>query len=120
VRHGGETVSVPERTAGLFRQRCARLAAHIRRSTELMGGDARPGQRAVRRVPWLGLLFWAFACAALFVSLVMRPDDLDRDRRVAGRAAASEQISERPYWRPGLTRQASELSLFTVHRPPSP
>jgi hypothetical protein len=115
VGHGGE------RPAGLLRQRCARVAACIRTSTKLTGGDARPEQRAVRRrVPWLGLLLWVFACAALFVSLVMRADDLDRDRRVAVRAAADELMSERPYPVPGLARQASDLSLFTVFRPPSP
>lgn len=112
----GQDGSAAERTAGLLRQRCATLAARIRSSTELMGGDARPEQRAARHVPWLGLLLWVFACAALFVSLVMRADDLDRDRRVAVRAVAAEQISERPAW----MRQSSELSLFTVQRPPSP
>ena len=120
VRQGGAAVSAVQRTAGLFHQRCARLAAFIRSSTELMGGDGRPAQRAARRVPWLGLLLWVFACAALFVSLVMHADDLDRDRRVAVRAAAAEQISNRPYSVPGLTGQAGGLSLFTVQAPPSP
>jgi hypothetical protein len=120
VRHGGEAVSALQRAAGLLHQRCARLAARIRSSTEPMGGDPRPAQRAARRVPWLGLLLWLFACAALFVSLVLRADDLDRDRRVAVRAGAAEQISDRSYSVPGLTGQASELGLFTVPAPPSP
>lgn len=118
-RHDSETTAVPQRTAGLLLQRCARLAACIRSSTELMGSDARAGQRAARRVPWMGLLLWVFACAALFVSLIMHADDPDRDRRVAAHVAKG-QISDRPYSVPGLTRRASEFHLFTVQRPPSP
>lgn len=79
----------------------------------MMGGEAKPGQRAARGVPWLGLLLWMFACAALFVSLIIRDDDLDRDRRVAA------QSSDLSYPVPRLTRQASELSNFTTRRPPS-
>ena len=85
----------------------------------MMGGDAKPGQRAARGVPWLGLLLWMFACAALFVSLIIRDDDLDRDRRVAARTEAEAQSSglSDPVRR--WTHQASELSVFTARRPPS-
>ena len=84
----------------------------------MMGGDAKPGQRAARGVPWLGLLLWMFACTALFVSLIMRDDD--RDRRVAARSETEAQSSNLSYPVRGLTRQASELSVFTTRRPPSP
>jgi hypothetical protein len=44
--------------------------------------------------PWPRLLLWVFACAALVVSLVMRPDGLDdRNPRSAVRAAATEEVS---------------------------
>ena len=85
----------------------------------MMGGDAKPGQRAARGVPWLGLLLWMFACAALLVSLIMRADDLDRDHRVAARSEVEAQRSDFSYPVRRLTRQASELSLFTIRRPPS-
>ena len=84
-----------------------------------MGGDAKPGQRAATGVPWLGLLLWMFACAALFVSLIMRADDLDRDRRLAARSETEAQSSDLSYPVRHLTRQASELSVFTTRRPPS-
>ena len=83
----------------------------------MMGGDAKPGQRAARGVPWLGLLLWMFACAALFVSLIMRDDDLDRDRRMAARSEVESSDLSDPARR--LLRQASELSVFTTRRPPS-
>jgi hypothetical protein len=90
---GGQAVQVRQRTAALLRQRCARLGAWIKTSTEVMGGHARPEQRAARRVPWLGLVLWVCACAALFASLIMHPDGLDRDRRVAARTEVKEQSS---------------------------
>jgi hypothetical protein len=85
----------------------------------VMGGDAKPGKRAATGVPWLGLLLWMFACAALFVSLIIRDDDLDGDRRVAARTEAEAQSSglSDPVRR--WTHQASELSVFTARRPPS-
>lgn len=83
----------------------------------MMAGGARPGQRAARSVPWLGLLLWIFACAALFVSLIMRDDDLDRERRVAARSEAEAEISELAYPAPHWTRQGSELSVFTTRHP---
>ena len=69
VRHGGEAVPTRQRTAGRLRQICARIAECIRSSTEVMGGGVRPEQRAARGLPWLRLLLWVFACAALVVSL---------------------------------------------------
>jgi hypothetical protein len=83
TRHAGEPVRAWQRASALLRQRCARVADCIRTSTEVMAGAAGPEQRAATGVPWLGLLLWMFACAALFVSVMMRPGDLDRDRRVA-------------------------------------
>ena len=84
----------------------------------MMGGAAGPDQCAARGVPWLGLLLWMFACAALFVSLMMRPGDLDGDRRVARSEAGGQSwVLSDPVrsW----TRPAGELSLFTVGHPPS-
>jgi hypothetical protein len=89
VRHGGEAVPTRQRTAGRLRQMCARIAECIRSSTEVMVGRVRPEQRAARSLPWLMLLLWVFACAALSVSLAIRPDGLDDpDRRLAGREGA--------------------------------
>ena len=116
-RDGRKSDSVRRRTARRVRQSCARAAECIRISTEVMGGEGRPKRPAARSLPWLGLLLWVFACAALFMSLVMRAEDLDRDRRVATRSAASSQSSERAYTVPRLPRQAGEFSLFTT-RPP--
>jgi hypothetical protein len=84
-----------------------------------MGGDAKPGKRAATGVPWLGLLLWMFACAALFVSLVMRADDLDPERRVAAGSVVREELLDRAHPVPFRTRQASGLNLFTIRRPPS-
>jgi hypothetical protein len=112
----GRAVEVRQRTAALLRQRCARLAARITTSTKVMGGHVKAEQRTPRHVPWLGLVLWVFACAALFVSLIMRADDLDRDRRVAARSVQSSGFSDpvRSWNWP-----ASELGVFTVRRPPS-
>jgi hypothetical protein len=116
---GGRAVRVRQRTAALLRQRCARLAACIRTSAEVMGRNARPEQRTPRHVPWLGLVLWVFACAALFVSLIMRADDLDRDRRVAARSVVKEQSSGFSDPVRSWSWPASELGVFTVRRPPS-
>ena len=85
----------------------------------MMGGDASPEQGAARAVPWLGLLLWGFACAALLVSLIVRDGDVDPDRRVAARSEAKAQLLDRDYPVPRLTRQASGLSLSAPPRPPS-
>ena len=83
-----------------------------------MGRDAKPGHRTSRGVPWLGLLLWIFACAALFVSLIMRDDHhLDRDRRVAARSEAAGHTLELPYATHPM-RQADGLGVYTT-RPPS-
>jgi hypothetical protein len=115
----GRAVQVRQRTAALLRERCARLAACIRTSTEMMGGHARPEQRIARHVPWLGLALWVFACAALFMSLIMRADDLDRDRRVAARSVVKEQSSGFSDPVRSWNWRATELGVFTVRRPPS-
>jgi hypothetical protein len=95
VRHGGEAVPARQRTAGRLRQICARIAECIRSSTEVMGGGVRPEQRAARGLPWLTLLLWLFACAALVIRLVIRADDLDDpDRSLAGREGAPARSSE--------------------------
>jgi hypothetical protein len=83
----------------------------------VMGGDARPGQRAAQGVPWLGLMLWVFACAALFVSLIMRPGDLDRDR-VAARSVVKEQNSTFSDPVRSWSPPASELGVITVRHPP--
>lgn len=83
----------------------------------MMGGDARPERRAATRVPWLGLLLWGFACAALLVSLITRADDLDHERRVLTRSETKAQSSDLSYPVRRLTRQASELSVSTGRRP---
>ncbi len=113
ARPGGEPVQAGQRTAASLRQRCARVADCIRSSTEVMSGTAGPEQRAARGVPWLGLLLWMFACAALFVSLMMRPGDLDGDRRLAASSEAGAHSWELSYPVRSWTRPADELSLFT-------
>jgi hypothetical protein len=97
TRHGGEPVQAWQRASALLRQRCARVADCIRSSTEVIGGTAGPEQRAARGVPWLGLLLWMFACAALFVSLMLRPGNLDGDRRVAASSEAGAHSWELSY-----------------------
>jgi hypothetical protein len=119
ARCGGRSVQDRQRAAAFLRQRLARLADRIRSSTELMGGDIRPDQRGARDVPWLGLLLWVFACAALFVSLIMRPGDLDQDRRVAARSVLKEQRAGFSDPVRSWSRSTSELGVFTVRRPPS-
>jgi hypothetical protein len=116
---GGRAVRVRQRTAALLRQGCARLAACIRTSTEVMGRHAKPDQRTPRDVPWLGLVLWVFACTALFVSLIMRADDLNSDRRVAARSVVKEQSSGFSDPVRSWSWPASELGVFTVRRPPS-
>jgi hypothetical protein len=64
------------------------------------------------------LLLWFFACAALFVSLTMRPAELDRDHRVAARDPAQQPIAAAPYLVPALTDQASKVRLIVSPRPP--
>jgi hypothetical protein len=110
TRHGGEPVQAWQRASALLRQRCARVADCIRSSTEVTGGTVGPEQRAARGVPWLGLLLWMFACAALFVSLMLRPGNLDGDRRVAASSEAGAHSWERSYPVRSWTRPAGELS----------
>jgi hypothetical protein len=90
------------------------LAERIRASTGVTAG---PKQRAAAGMPWLGLLLWALACAGLFVSLMTRTDDLDRDRRVAAHSEAKASISAPAYPMRAVMRQAHELSLLGVRRP---
>jgi hypothetical protein len=82
----------------------------------VMGSDAGREQRAAGGVPWLGLLLWMCACAALFVTLMMRPHDLDRDR-VAASSAAVEHLLTRAHAAQGLTAEASGLNVFTARHP---
>jgi hypothetical protein len=117
-RYHGVAVQVRQRTANVWRWIGVTIAACLRTSTDAMGRDAKSGQRAARGVPWPGLVLWAFACIALFVSLIMRADEVDHDRRVAARSAATEQILDGSHPVHRLTRQASELSLFSARRPP--
>jgi hypothetical protein len=116
---GARAVQVRQRMAALLRQRCARLVACIRTSTEVIGRHARPEQSTPRHVPWLGLGLWVFACAALFVSLIMRADDLNRDRRVAAHSVVKEQSSSFSDPVRSWSWPASELGVFTARRPPS-
>jgi hypothetical protein len=84
---------LPGRAAGLSR-RCQQAAEHIRNSTGI-AQDEKVREGRVEDRPWLRLLLWVFACAALVVSLVIRTDGLDeRDPRLAERAAATKEVSE--------------------------
>ena len=85
----------------------------------MMGHRTGPEQGAARAVPWMGLLLWMFACAALFVSLIMRADDLDHERRVATRSVAKEELLDRAHPLTGLTQHAGGFNLFIIRRPPS-
>jgi hypothetical protein len=115
-----QAVQIRQHRAGFWRQSRATIAACMRTFVGVMGGAATPRQGATKGVPWLGLLLWAFACVGLFVSLIMRADDIDHDRRVAARSAATKEISDRSQPVRRLTRQASELSVVTARRAPSP
>jgi hypothetical protein len=90
VRHQAKAGAHGRRPA-FFRQRCARAAAQIRSSAGVTTYDAGHGGRVERRLPWLRLLLWGLACAGLFVSLVMRAEDLDRDHRLAARDTLQER-----------------------------
>jgi hypothetical protein len=83
----GAVSPVRQHAAGLLRQRCKRAAEHIRISTGVAGRNQ--GSCRVEATPWLRLLLWVFACAALVVSLVIPADDLDDpDRSFVGREGA--------------------------------
>jgi hypothetical protein len=111
-------VPVGRPAASLLRHGCARLAERIRVSAGVTAGDATSEQRAVTRTPWLGLLLWFCACAGLFVSLIMRPDDPERGHRVVAGNAAQVPIAGHPYPVSTLTEQASEVSLIASPRLP--
>jgi hypothetical protein len=102
---------------GFLRQGCARLAERIRVSAGVTTGDAPPEQRAVTGTPWLGLLLWFAACAGLFVSLSIRPDNTDR---YAARSSSEAPIAGRSYPLPlpTLAERASEVSLIASPRLP--
>jgi hypothetical protein len=99
--------------AGLLSNTCARFAESIRQSAGVTSE-----QSAAPGTPWLGLLLWFFACAALFVSLTIRPAELERDHRVAARGPAQPPIAAPPYLVPALTGQASKVRLIVYPRPP--
>ena len=108
-----------EPAANSLRHGCARLAERIRESAGVTTGDATSAQRAATGTPWLGLLLWFFACAALFVSLIMRPDDLDRDHLVAARGRPSRPSRTMHSRCQALTEHASEVRLIVSPRLPS-
>ena len=85
-RDGGVS-PVRQSAAGSLRQRCERAIEHIRISAGV--ADRNQGSCRVEATPWLRLLLWVFACAALVVSLVIRVDDRDDpDRSFVGREEA--------------------------------
>jgi hypothetical protein len=98
--------------ADLLSHTCARLAARIRESAGVTSEQSAAG------TPWLGLLLWFFACAGLFVSLTMRPAELDRGHRVAARSPVQPPIAAPPYLVPALSDQASNVRLIVSPRPP--
>jgi hypothetical protein len=112
-----DAVQVGQAAANFLGRRFARLGERIRASSGVAVGDPASDQRAAG-TPWLGLMLWLFACAGLFVSLIMQPHDLERDHRVAARSSAQPQIEEHPYRAPSLTGQASEISLIAPPRLP--
>jgi hypothetical protein len=54
-----------------LRRKWRLTAARIRTSSGVTQLDLGPGSRMAHRMPWLGLLLWALACAGLFVSLLV-------------------------------------------------
>jgi hypothetical protein len=106
------TAPVGHPAADLLSNTCARLAERIRESAGVTSDQSAAG------TPWLGLLLWFFACAGLFVSLTMRPAELDRDHRVAARSPDQPPIAAPPYLVPALTDQASKVRLIVSSRPP--
>jgi hypothetical protein len=110
-------VQVGQPAANFLEQGCARLAERIRASAGVTIGDDTSDQRAAG-TPWLGLMLWFCACAGLFVSLIVGPDELERDHRVAARSSAQPPIEDHPYRAPGLTGHASEVSLIAPPRLP--
>jgi type VI protein secretion system component VasF len=119
ARGGREAGQVRRRTATFLGRRGATVAESNGSST-VTGSDAGREQQAAVGVPWLGLLVWVFACAALFVTLIMRPNDLERDRRVAASSAAVQHLLNRAHAAPGPTGQASGQRLSTARHPPAP
>jgi hypothetical protein len=117
MHHAG-AAPVRRPAANLLQHGCASLAERIRASTGVSAGDTTSEKGTAADTPWLGLLLWFFACAALFVSLIMRPDDLDRDRRVAARGDTVAPISDHLSGMRGLTGPASDVSLITPRRLP--
>jgi len=112
-------VPVGRPVATLLSNRCARLAERIRESAGVTAGDATSAQRAATGTPWLGLLLWFFTCAALFLSLMIRPDGYHRDHRVASRGLAQPPIAGYAFPVPALTEHASEVrSVVSPRLPP--
>ena len=119
ARSGGRVVQVGQRMAAALHQRCASFGAYIRSSTEVMGHRTGPEQGAARAVPWMGLLLWMFACAALLVSLIIRAEDLDdRAPGSAVRAEATQPSSEAGLPVFSSTVQAGEAAALPLSNGP--
>jgi hypothetical protein len=84
---------VRRRPAGWFGPRCRWAAKRLRTITGLTGFDLEREYLSDRRLPWVGLLLWALAGAGLFVSLLMQPNELVREPRLAAREAIEAQPS---------------------------
>lgn len=105
--------SLPRRVIGSFRHRCRWAAARIRIATGVKASDFERESGPQQRTPWLGLLLWALACAGLCVSLLMQPDDLDREPRVAaGKPVEVQPVTTVPA--PGVTRQLNNRRLLAI------
>lgn len=114
----GEVV-LPKHGAGFIRRRCERVAEHIRSSTGVVHYESSRKCSAGEDTPWLRLLLWVFACAALLVSLIIRADGLDhRDPESAVRAAVSEGPSETGLPMLGSTIQGGEAGAWSLRSGP--
>jgi hypothetical protein len=82
-RDGGGS-PVRQNAAGSLRKRYERVTEHIRISAGV--ADRNQGSRRVEATPWLRLLLWVVACAALVISLALRKEaparSLEMDRPV--------------------------------------
>jgi hypothetical protein len=76
-----------------WRRGWRRASTRLRVASGVTSAGAKRERPSDQRTPWLGLLLWAFACAGLFVSLVIERGEWDREPRLAAHNALETQLS---------------------------
>jgi hypothetical protein len=76
-----------------FRKRCERIAERIRISVGATDRNASRGRLATTGSLWPRLVLWVIACSGLFLSLLLQPNEFDRESRLATRELVEAQRS---------------------------